>query len=112
LSNNRWPNVPVYCHPTRMRAYPAAVEYPLGEISKSLPIPYLENSISFQLAQAIHEGVDHIGLFGVHMVGKDEYEHQRPSIAYLVGLAQGRGIKVTVAPGSPLFMSVWVKGRY
>lgn len=104
--------VPVYCEPCRMHLFQNAVAYPLEAVSVSLPIPYLENSIAYQLALAIHEGADAIGLYGVHMMGGDEYALQRSSITYLVGLAQGRGIEVIVPPGSPLFMSAYIAGRY
>jgi hypothetical protein len=46
------------------------------------------------------------------MMGTHEYAAERPSVTYLIGLAQGKGIKVSIAPGSPLFMSCHVAGRY
>lgn len=104
--------VPVYCDPSRLHVFPSAVEYPLDAIRKSLPVPFLENTIAYQLAMAIHEGCDVIGLFGVHMMGRDEFAWQRPSVTYLVGLAQGRGIEILIPPGSPLFISGYTAGRY
>lgn len=108
----KYAGVPVYCDPSRVHAFPTAIEYPLAEVKRSLPIPYLENTIAYQLALAIHEQVDEIGLWGVHMMGRGEFTWQRPSVTYLIGLAQGRGIKVTNVPGSPLFMSGYEGGRY
>ena len=46
------------------------------------------------------------------MFAGDEAVISGPCVAYMVGLAQGRGIKVTVAQGSPLFASNFVAGRY
>jgi hypothetical protein len=106
------PDVPVYCHPSRAYAFPNPVIFPFEEVIASIPFPYLENTIAYQLALAIHEKVDEIGLWGVHMMGRSEFTWQRPSVIYLIGLAQGLGIKVTVAPGSPLFMSGYIGGRY
>ena len=111
-SLERYADVPVYCDPSRMHVFPKSVEYPLEEITASLPIPYLENTIAYELAMAIYEGVEEIGLWGVHMMGRGEFVWQRPSVTYLIGLAQGRGIKVTIAEGSPLFMSGYEAGRY
>lgn len=108
----RSPDAPVYCDPTRMHAYKNAIEYPLREVMKSMPIPYLENSIAYMMAQAIYEKVGQIGLYGVHMMSSGEYAFERPSITYLVGLAQGRGISVDIPPGSPLFISDFHAGRY
>lgn len=106
------PEVPVYCDPTRMHAYPNPVLYPLEEVRHFLPIPYLENSIAYMLALALMEGVDEIGLFGIHLMGSGEYGFERPSVTYLVGLAQGKGIPVHIPPGSPLFVSDFNAGRY
>jgi hypothetical protein len=104
-------DIPVYCDPSRAHAFAKAVEYP-PEVMASLPFAYLENTIAYELALAIHEGVDEIALWGIHMMGTHEYAAERPSVTYLIGLAQGRGIKVSIAPGSPLFMSCHVAGRY
>lgn len=112
--NNEWieklDGKPIYC--PESRNLPNSKKYPLEEISKSLPIFYLENTIAYMMALAIHEKVDVIGLWGVHMRGQHEYEEERPSITYLTGLAQGRGIEVYIPPGNPLFASVWEQGRY
>lgn len=107
-----FPDVPVYCDPTRMHAYKTAVEYPLKEVMDFLPVPFLENSVAYMIALAIFEHADQIGLYGIHMMGSGEYAFERPSITYLVGLAQGRGIEVDIPPGSPLFISDFKAGRY
>lgn len=101
----------IYCAPSRTYL-PNSIEYPLEEIKKSIPFHYLENSISYMIALAIHEKVDVIGLWGVHMRGQYEYEAERPSITYLIGFAQGMGIEVYIPPGNPLMASVWEQGRY
>lgn len=112
--NEEWINSydkPLYCTKDRQHL-PYAMEYPMNEVIASIPFPYLENTISYMLALAIHNEVDEIGLWGVHMRGQYEYEAERPSITYLIGLAQGKGIKVSVVDGCPLFASVWEQGRY
>lgn len=115
-SRKQYPGIPVYCDPSRMWAFGEdAIEFPLDAVSASLPIPYLENTIAYQLAHALHEGVgkgDVIGLYGIHMMGRGEFTWQRPSVTYLIGLAQGRGVEVIIPPGSPLFMSGYEAGRY
>lgn len=102
----------VYCDKTREHLFKRVAHYPLEDVCKSVPVPFLENSVSYQLALAIHECVDEIGLYGVHMVASREYMLERASVLYLVGLAQGRGIKVHIPDGCPLFMSAWLEGRY
>lgn len=112
IYNTNAMDTPVYCHRSRLLEFAHAVEYPLAEVRKTLPFTYLENSVAYQIALAIHERRPAIGLYGVHMTGGAEYVWERPSVTYLVGLAQGRGIEVIVAPGSPLFMSRSVAGVY
>jgi len=109
-NGERWPDVPVYCTESRAHAFKKPVPYPFKEVMDCLPFQFLEDSVAHMVALAIYEGVSEIGLYGVHMMGA--YVSHRPSVTYLVGLAQGRGIKVTVPPGSPLFMSLYVQGRY
>jgi hypothetical protein len=106
-----YPDIPVYCDPSRVHAFNKAVAYP-SEAIASLPFAYLENTIAYELALAIHEGVGEIALWGIHMMGSHEFAAERPSVTYLIGLAQGKGIKVSIAPGSPLMMSCHTAGRY
>lgn len=110
--HERHPDAVCYCDPSRMHRFKNAVEYPIEEVIKNLPIVSLENSISYMLAQAILEKRPKIGLFGVHMFAGREAEIAQASVMYLTGLAHGRGIEVFTPLGSPLFMSNYVAGRY
>lgn len=105
-------DIPLYVDPSRMDLSPSTIEYPMDEIEAYFPRKYLENSIAYMIALAIYEGCDEIGLWGVHMTGRAQFEFELPSVAYWMGFAEGRGIKVTTPPGSPLLMSVWESGRY
>jgi len=107
-----YPDIPTYCHPTMAHFFPKPVIYPFDEVIKFLPIPYLETTISYEIALALMEGVEELGLFGIHMQGHREFEWQRPSVTYLVGLAHGMGVKVILPAGTPLFMSGYNGGRY
>lgn len=104
-------DAPVYAEESRSHL-PNYIKYPLEAVKESIPIHYFENSISYMIALAIYEEVDEIGLWGVHLRGIREYEAERPSVTYLIGLAQGRGIKVFIQPGTPLLASKWEAGRY
>lgn len=73
---------------------------------------YLESSIAYMLAYAILLEVPVIGLWGVHMEALSEYAYQRPNLEYLIGLARGKGLTVSVCPGAPLLVSCWEAGRY
>lgn len=110
--NARCPDVECVCDPSRLHLFANASEYPLAEVMAGLPIATLENTIAYMIALAIHEGREEIGLWGVHMYASPEADFALASNAYLVGLAQGRGIKVTIPPGSPFLASNFIDGRY
>lgn len=108
--------VPIYCHPSRCYLFKAASPFPFDSVDAVSPKRLYENSIAYQLAFALwshkQDPLDEVGLWGVNMMGEREYLWERASVLYHVGLLEGHGVKVTVPPGSPLFMSYWTAGRY
>jgi len=82
--------------------FPTSVKFPMEEVVKDLGIDYFASSIAYMLALAIHENVEQIGIWGVDLINGDEYKAQRPNLEYLIGLAQGRGLKVYVPERSAL----------
>lgn len=83
-------------------AIPHATVYPRDEVLQRFPPGYFTNSISYMIALAIMEGFTEIGIYGVDMAQHDEYAHQRPSCEWMIGFAQGMGIKVVVPEESDL----------
>lgn len=70
---------------------------------------YMTSSIAWQMGLAIHEGFEEIHIYGVDMAQETEYAEQRNCVEYLIGKAEGRGIKVFVPPTSDLLKSL---GQY
>jgi hypothetical protein len=62
------------------------------------------------LAMAIEFGATQIGLFGVNMAADSEYCQQRPSCEYFIGVAVGRGIKITIPEQSDLLKTAYLYG--
>lgn len=89
--------------------FPDAQMYPWAEIVGKFG-KYLTSSLAEMIALAIHEGAAEIGLWGVDMVCPEEYAHQRASCEYLLGIAVGKGIKVTVAKESPILRPTRIYG--
>jgi hypothetical protein len=82
--------------------YASATRYPFEEVAKSIGGAYWNSSPAYMLALAIHEGAEEIGIYGVDLVDVDEYGYQKPNMEYLIGLARGKGIKVTIPDESAL----------
>lgn len=102
---------------------PNAIAYPFGDVKSRLApagaeADFFTSSIAYMMALAVWtafdeaNGVEEIGLFGADMCAEDEYGYQRPSMCYLVALARGRGIKVTVPPTSPLLRANFTYGTH
>tara|TARA_R110000772_G_C13310276_1_gene440199 strand:- start:37721 stop:38392 length:672 start_codon:yes stop_codon:yes gene_type:complete len=102
------PTIPVY---TRWPSnYPACKPYPLEDAIKLMGREYFTSSFSYMICKAILDGAKEIGLYGIDLSADDEYSYQRPGAEYLIGLAQGKGIKITIAKGSALLNAPFVYG--
>ena len=93
---------------------PASIPYPLNEMIDKFGMPragreekdgYFTNSISYMIALAIHEGFERIYIYGVDMAVGSEYNHQRPSCEYYVGIAKGMGIEIVMPVEADLLKS-------
>lgn len=88
---------------------PHARIYPREQVMKLFG-NYFNNSVSWMLAAAILEGATDLALYGVNMAQSDpvmhqgnaEYQHQRPSCEFMLGVARGRGINITIPEESDL----------
>jgi hypothetical protein len=78
-----------------------AERFPFEEVSREIRA-YWESSIAYAMSLAITEGAEKIGVYGVNMKAREEYAYQRPNMEYLIGFAEGRGIKVHIPDASPL----------
>ena len=72
---------------------PRAQRYPIEEVLK-LGRSYLTSSAAYSIAFGIVEGYQKIEVYGVEMETNTEYQHQRPGVAYWIGVAEGAGVEV------------------
>lgn len=93
-------SVPLYMQEAYAEV-PNAKAYPYDSV---IPIvgDYFNSSLGYMVALAIAEGAKEIGIYGVDLVAPDEYGYQKPNMEYLIGVARGRGITVTIPGGSGL----------
>ena len=74
---------------------PMSERYPIEEVLALAPgLAYFTSSVSYAIALAIYKGYTNIEIYGVEMATNTEYAHQRPGVAFWVGIAVGRGINV------------------
>lgn len=86
-------NTPVILMQEQYEDVPRAQRYPIEEVLK-LGRKYLTSSAAYSIAFGIVQGYQRIEIYGVEMETNTEYQHQRPGVAYWVGLAEGVGIEV------------------
>lgn len=86
-------------HPNQL--LPDATPFPLDELVKKFG-RYFTSSIAYMIAYAIHQEPDVIGLWGIDMLGEEEYGNQRPCCEYFLGIARGMNIPIIMADESPV----------
>lgn len=101
----------VAAHPSQW--WPDAQQYPVERIFNQFG-EYFTCTAAYQIAFAImlHEdnlkeggpGIDTIGLWGIDMAAAEggEYDYQKPCVEHYLGIAKGKGIKIYIAPESPI----------
>ncbi len=94
---------PIYTLPETYEYIPSSVAYPFDEIATEYCGTLLAgdkvqrvftSSFDYMLALAIYEGFDEIYIYGFAMRGDGEYGYQRDGLAYWMGYAGAKGIKV------------------
>jgi hypothetical protein len=101
------------CDPRAMDSFKNGFPYPLDAVRAFLPKrDFLECTISYMVAYALLKGARRIGLWGCHFTGKDEYQYQLPSLTWLLGYAEAKGVEIVIGPGGPLLVSGYNAGRY
>lgn len=104
---------PIFMHPDNVSdEFPDAVSYPLEEM-KARFRDYFTCTAAYQLALALACEPTEIGIWGVNMALDGEYQTQRPSVEYFLGLADTQlGTKnVHVPPQSDLLKTLVGYGR-
>jgi len=95
---------------------PRAQRYPIEDVLKLFPRAYFNNTISWMIAKALLDGFEEIGIWGVDMAldgvhGQSEYAHQRPSVEYFVGWADGHGVQFYIPIESEICKCGFLYGK-
>lgn len=96
---------------------PTSIRYPMEAVTQEFRIdgtdrPFLTCSASLMLAVAImsQPTPERIDVYGVDMAQDTEFSHQRPSCEFFLGVAYGKGIKVSVQNSSDLLKAPFIYG--
>lgn len=110
---------PVYMQKFWPQLVPNSVQYPIEEVVKyfandkgfGLDVArYMTNTITYEIVLAIYEGFKEIFVYGVDMAVGTEYENQRPSCEFWLGVASGMGIKTFIPPEADLLKCRFMYG--
>src|SRR3990167_8760429 len=63
---------------------------------------YFACTTSYQIALALQEGATDIALYGLPFAANREVVVERPCVAYWLGVAEGRGVRVSVEHDEPV----------
>ena len=89
---------------------PNSIPFPKERLVEEFETNYFTNTISWMVAFAISEGFEEIHVYGVDMAQESEYQWQRPSCEYFLGIAKGLGIKVYIPDDSDLLKTSQLYG--
>ena len=92
--------VPVYLQQARPEV-PTSRAYPIERLAQRFR-RFLTGTPAFAAALAIDEGATWIGVYGCNLTASMEYREQRDCLSWLLGIAEGMGITVEIAPSSSL----------
>jgi len=81
--------------------FPASVRYPIERIRKKYA-DFHTSSLSYMLALALDMGYKRIEIYGFDMAADSEYNYQRDSAEYFIGLAMGLGVEIYIPDNCPL----------
>lgn len=100
--------IPVYMV-DRRDDVPNSIRFPIEDMVETFG-DYFYSTISYMIALAIVEGFETIGLWGIDLAHESEYEYQKPSAEYLLGIARGRGINLVIPQQSALLKGLYRYG--
>lgn len=89
---------------------PNSVPYPMERMVAMFG-QYLTSTFSYQLAMAIAEEYEEIGIYGIDLSSEEEYRYQRAGAEYLIGYAKAKGIKIVIPNDCPLLKAP-LYGKY
>lgn len=76
---------------------PTSRAFPVLELVKKFGTYFMSSGIAYMIVYAIHQGYNHIDMYGCNVEWGSEWAFQRDCISYWLGYCKGRGIKTTIS---------------
>ena len=106
--------IPLYVHEARAE-WPTSITFPREAIERTFGC-YMASSPAWMLAHAMlpesdgglgYGAGDEIGIYWIHLATEREYIEQRPNMEWLIGIAESRGLTITLPDECPLRKARW-----
>lgn len=88
---------------------PNSVRYPLERVlaltnhqGHTVGLDYFTSTVAYMIGLALVEGYQHIDIYGVDLIAREEYRQQKPCLEYWIGVASGMGVEVGIPVQSAL----------
>ncbi len=104
-------NTPMYSV-QKWEDIPTSIAYPIDNVTKFFGVDYFADSCCYMLALAIYQGFSHIKMYGWTYAWGSVYVVQRPCVEYWLGVAMGRGVKVSIFGEHSALFQTHRKDRY
>lgn len=82
--------------PYKYEEIPLSQAFPIEACVKEFGMPYFSNTIGYMIAYALLQKVEEIDIYGVNQASSTEYFYEKAGVEYWLGIAIGRGVKVTI----------------
>jgi hypothetical protein len=92
--------IPIYMT-KRIEGIPNSIRFPIEEVMEG-HLDYFTSTVAFEIALAIKEGFKEIALYGIDLIVEQEYDYQKACAEFWLGVAHGKGIKITLPQTSAL----------
>lgn len=94
--------VPIYVPEDLVDAGPMCVRFPFERLEREFGTAYWACTFAYQIALALSEGFEEIGLYGVELAYGTRRERtvEYACVSWWLGYAAACGVKVSVPPGS------------
>lgn len=95
---------PIYLPPDLVDASPNGLNYPLEAIEDFFSVSYFTSTFAYQVALALYEGCEHVGVYGAELAYGTQRERtvEYACLMYWIGRAVERGVVVEVPKESLL----------